>query len=153
MCLGGSVSATTMFNGIVVEVKDGDTVVVQGQRGERRTIRFYGVDTPESRWKGHWPEQPYSQVSKAFIVSYLLGNQVNVRLVGELTYSREVGEVFVNGKSMSKELVRQGLAWWYTKYASDDLDLKRLEDTARLKKYGLWKGSNPVPPWEWRRGY
>lgn len=150
-CLAGPVAASTIFNGVIVAVDDGDTVVVQGLNGERKKIRFYGVDTPESEWIGKWPEQPYSQVAKAFTASYLSDQQVSVRLTGDSTYSREVGEVFVNGYSVSKELVRQGLAWWNSKYAADDLDLKRLEDAARKQKYGLWKDSNPTPPWEWRR--
>lgn len=152
-CLAGPVAASTVFNGTVVAVDDGDTVIVRGLSGEVKKIRFYGVDTPESEWEGRWPEQPYSQDAKFFVTQYLLNKDVRVRLTGDVTYSREVGEVFYKDSSASKELVRRGLAWWNSKYAADDLDLKRLEKAARKQKYGLWVEANPTPPWEWRRRY
>lgn len=149
--MAGSVTASTIFNGTVVAVDDGDTVIIRGLSGEVKKIRFYGVDAPESEWEGRWPEQPYSQDAKFFVTQYLLYKEVGVRLTGDTTYSREVGEVFFKGSSASKELVRRGLAWWNSKYAADDLDLKQLESAARKQKYGLWAEANPTPPWEWRR--
>lgn len=145
------VFAEEFFSGIVIEVQDGDTAVVRAENGETKKIRFYGVDTPESEWPGKWPKQPYSDVAKSFAASYLNGKAVTVRLTGDTTYSREVGEVFRNGYSVSRELVRQGLAWWNSKYSADDQDLKLLEESARKQKFGLWADSNPTPPWEWRR--
>lgn len=144
-------AASVFFKGTVVAVDDGDTVVVHGRNGDTKKIRFYGVDTPESAWPGRWAEQPYSQAAKSFTSSYLQNREVSVRLTGDVTYRREVGEVFYNGVSASKELVRVGLAWWNSKYAADDRELKKLEETARAKRYGLWRERNPTPPWEWRR--
>jgi micrococcal nuclease len=152
-CLAGSVTASTIFTGTVVAVDDGDTVIVQGLSGEIKKIRFYGVDTPESEWEGRWPEQPYSQEAKSFVTKYLLNKEVRVHLTGDVTYSREVGEVFYKDASASKELVRRGLAWWNSKYAAGDIGLKRLENTARKQKHGLWLDAKPTPPWEWRRRY
>jgi micrococcal nuclease len=152
-CLAESVIASTIFSGTVVAVDDGDTVIVQGLSGEIKKIRFYGVDTPESEWQGRWPEQPYSNEAKTFVTKYLLNKEVKVRLTGDVTYSREVGEVFYRDVSASKELVRKGLAWWNSKYAAGDAALKRLENIARKQKYGLWQDANPTPPWEWRRRY
>ncbi|HUP43084.1 MAG TPA: thermonuclease family protein, partial [Thermoanaerobaculia bacterium] len=57
----------------------------------------------------------------------------------------------IDGKSLSRELLRCGLAWWNKKYEPDDLDLRRLEDAARAAKLGLWSQENPIPPWEHRR--
>ncbi|NQT17374.1 MAG: thermonuclease family protein [Planctomycetes bacterium] len=51
---------------------------------------------------------------------------------------------------LSIELVRNGLAWWYRKYAPKDKQLATLEEEAREAKRGLWADATPVPPWEWR---
>jgi hypothetical protein len=52
----------------------------------------------------------------------------------------------------AREMVREGMAWWYRKYAPDDTELERLEADARAAKRGLWSQPNPVPPWQWRHG-
>ena len=49
-----------------------------------------------------------------------------------------------------------GLAWWYRAYAKEQFPddqgrYESAEDEARLRKWGLWRDTEPVPPWEWRR--
>ena len=66
-------------------------------------------------------------------------------------YGRIVGRVYVDGFDVNRELVAQGFAWVYRKY-SNDAELLRLEAEAKQKGLGLWADSNPIPPWEWRRG-
>jgi hypothetical protein len=56
---------------------------------------------------------------------------------------------FPDGRSLNRELVREGYAWWYKQY-SKDASLGVLEGEARAAKRGLWADQNPVPPWEWR---
>ncbi|MBV8616540.1 MAG: thermonuclease family protein, partial [Acetobacteraceae bacterium] len=57
-----------------------------------------------------------------------------------------------DGRSMNREMVRQGLAWWFRRYAPRDAELARLEAEAKTAWIGLWSQPKPVPPWEWRRG-
>lgn len=65
-------------------------------------------------------------------------------------YGRRLAEVLLpDGRSLNQELIKAGLAWWFRKY-SQDLRLGELERQAREAKRGLWAGSQPVPPWEWR---
>lgn len=56
------------------------------------------------------------------------------------------------GRSLNREMVRQGMAWWYRQYAPRDAELARIEAEAKAARIGLWSQPNPVPPWEWRRG-
>ncbi|MCP4285698.1 MAG: thermonuclease family protein [Gammaproteobacteria bacterium] len=49
------------------------------------------------------------------------------------------------------ELVRQGYAWVYRRYAKDK-ELYRLEKEAQEGRRGLCSSDHPIPPWEWRRG-
>ncbi|WP_299631786.1 thermonuclease family protein [uncultured Roseobacter sp.] len=141
----------TSMNGIVVHVDDGDTAVVVDENGERLDIRFYGIDTPETRNIDlGWDAQPYSSEAKEFTKRMIEDKTVFVRLKGEQTYGRSVGEIFINGQSVSRELARAGLAWWNKKYQGDDLDIAQLVSDAREAQKGLWADKSPIAPWKWR---
>lgn len=150
--LAFSADAVEWVNGEVIKVTDGDTVVVRAARGAILRVRCYGVDTPEDA-NEYWPAQPRSFEAKQFMQRLLLTRVVTVRLTGERTYGREVGEIFVDGRSASREIIRAGLGWWNRKYARQDLDLQRLEDRARAARVGLWADTKPIPPWEYRDRY
>jgi micrococcal nuclease len=144
-----SSAAEQWVTGTVTSVHDGDTATVRTSANKRLRVRFYGVDAPE-RATEDWPEQAYAQEAAAFMRKLILNDRVKVRLVGERTYQREVGEIFTDGRSASRELVREGLGWWNAKFARDDLELKRLETAARRDRRGLWKSARPIPPWKYR---
>jgi micrococcal nuclease len=139
--------STPFVSGVVAYVHDGDTITIQKSHGKRIKIRFYGVDCPETEKEDAWKAQPYSGAARAFVRELILNKQVAVRLNGDKSYDRLVGEVFYDGRSLSRELVKNGLAWWNKKYEPHDSDLKRLQHKARKKRIGLWKDARPVPPW------
>ncbi len=140
------------MNGKVVSVTDGDTAVVATRTGKSLRVRFYGVDAPE-RATDEWPTQAYAERAKQFMQQLLADRAVTVRLTGERTHGREVGEIFVEGRSASRELLRAGLGWWNTKFARPDGDLERLEEAARLSRVGLWQDADPLPPWRYRSAH
>lgn len=148
-----SVSAQEPFiaNGKVTRVSDGDTILVDTGGDEWLEVRLYGVDCPESEWPSRWPAQPMSAEAKQFTTSLVAGKVVSVRLKEDTTYGRVVGEVFVDGKSLSRELLRAGLAWWNKKYEPWDLDLERLETAAKTARLGIWQDAGPIPPWVHRK--
>lgn len=65
-------------------------------------------------------------------------------------YGRTVAWVYVGGKNLCEELVKNGLAWHFRKYSSDQ-NLADLEKQARKGRVGLWADPHAVPPWEFRR--
>lgn len=142
------------ISGQVTQVKDGDTATIRrASDGKIFKIRFYGIDSPETEWKGRWPAQPYSQVAQRYLSKLILGKNVAAKLNGDMTHKRYLGEVFVNGYSASREMTRAGLAWWSKRYKPNDTDLQNLENQARAKRKGLWRDSKPVPPWAHRKNY
>jgi len=142
------------LNGRVVRVSDGDSLWIESaDRFEWLQVRLYGIDAPESEWPGMWPAQPYSDEAKKYLVERVAGRQVSVRLKDIDTYGRAVGEVFLDGRSLSRELIQSGLAWWNRKYAPADADLRYLQEKAKTAKLGLWAQENPTAPWEHRRKY
>ncbi len=67
-------------------------------------------------------------------------------------YGRTIGEVSPpDGRVLNRELVKAGFAWWYRRYAPEDVRLEQLENEAREAGRGLWADPNPVPPWAWRK--
>lgn len=143
----------TFINGRVTWVSDGDTFTMETKTGEDIEVRLYGVDCPESEWPNRSKAQPGSKDAKQFAIDMIHNKEVTVRLKGENTYNRVVGEPFVNGLSLSRELIKNGWGWWNKTYAKDDQDLKRLEESARHSKLGIWGLEKPaIAPWKHRRG-
>lgn len=139
--------------GVVIYVDDGDTAKVKKVNGEILNVRFYGIDSPEKKWPEKWPDQPFSGEAKSFMTKLILRQKVCVRLTGDSTHKRVVGEIFIKGKSASQSIVKAGLAWWNDKYAPTDGALKALQDNARARNVGLWSQARPEAPWDFRRRY
>lgn len=136
-CCGNSA-----FSGKCVGVADGDTITVL-RKAKATRIRLYGIDCPE---RG----QDFYRVAKAFTSEHVYGKIVDVTPVDKDNYGRLVAWVSVNGKNLNKELVAVGLAWWYKKYAPNEVELGKLEKKARKKKIGIWSLPKAIPPWEFR---
>ncbi|MBI4964776.1 MAG: thermonuclease family protein [Desulfomonile tiedjei] len=134
---------TFAWSGKVVEVHDGDTISVM-HFGRAERIRLFGVDCPEH-------DQDFGTRASQFTADFAFGKIAQVLPADRDEYGRTVAWVSVEGKSLNKELVRAGLAWWYRRYAEDNLELRDLESEALKNKLGLWSKPNPVPPWLFRR--
>ena len=53
-------------------------------------------------------------------------------------------------------MITQGMAWWYRAYAREQSQQERgqyefAEHEAMARKAGLWRDSEPIAPWEWRK--
>jgi len=134
------------WEGIVVKVIDGDSLQVR-HNGKIHEIRLYGIDTPEYR-------QAYSNKAKQFTRRLAYRQVVTVEEKDIDRYGRIVALVVSRGKLVNRELVREGLAWYYPKYCRDQPlcgELQRLERRARKERRGIWQDEDPVPPWEWKR--
>ena len=131
------------FTGKVVGVSDGDTItVLHNGRGEK--IRLHGIDCPEKR-------QAFGNRAKQATSTLAFGKTVSLKTYGTDKYGRTIADVVLpDGKNVNQELVREGMCWWYRKFAPGDTTLERSEAEARNAKRGLWVEPNPVPPWEWR---
>ncbi|HXV37453.1 MAG TPA: thermonuclease family protein [Myxococcota bacterium] len=131
------------LEGRVVGVLDGDTLTLLVDREEVR-VRLAQIDAPER-------DQPYGQKAKAALAALAFGKPARVEVVDVDSYGRSVGEVFVAGVDVNRELVRGGHAWAYTRYTHSTAIIE-LEDQARAAKAGLWAlpESQREAPWIWR---
>jgi len=129
----------------VIGVSDGDTLTVLRGRTQDR-IRLHGIDAPETG-------QDYGSRAKQVASDLAFGKSVTARPVDKDRYGRTVAEVILpDGRSMNREMVGQGAAWWYRQFAPADFRLDRLESEAKAAHRSLWAQPNPVPPWTWPKG-
>jgi micrococcal nuclease len=132
------------WQGKVVGVSDGDTITVMHD-GKGEKIRIYGVDCPE----GH---QDFGSRAKQFTSNMVFGKMVDVKKMDTDRYGRTVGVVTIDGKTLNEELLKSGMAWFFTKYCKESFcgQWKQSEEVARKSKVGLWSMPNPIPPWDFR---
>ena len=126
----------------VVKVVDGDTIHVRDGQGTRK-IRLHGIDAPET-------SQPYGKAAGRKLDRLIGGGKVQVLSMDTDRYGRTVAKIYHGDRYIIEEMVRQGYAWWYERYARSEFKLRSAENEARNAKRGLWQDQDPVPPWEFR---
>lgn len=138
-------SSTSTFTGKVIDVADGDTITILTQSDGKIKIRLAGIDCPEST-------QTHGEKAKQYLSSLVDGKRVSIQPETVDRYGRTVGMVLVNGANINEQIVSNGHGWVFRKYCAADYCKAwlKLEDKARKERAGLWKDSNPEPPWEWR---
>lgn len=136
-------ATSTTLRGKCTSVTDGDTIKVLVNNQEIK-IRLNGIDTPEKK-------QAFGTQAKNFTSQWAFGKDVVVYQTGTDRYKRVLGWVFIGKRCLNRDLVYNGMAWWYRQYAPKDTNLAALEQSARQARRGLWVDPNPVAPWEWRK--
>ena len=106
-------------------------------------VRLGEIDTPESK-------QPYGQRAKQALSDLAYNKQARVVVQDTDRYGRTVADVKCDGKDVGIEMVKQGMAWVYDRYAAGYGHLYRYQNQARHNRIGLWQ-TNATPPWEWRK--
>ena len=141
--LACAASSPALLEGRVVGIGDGDTLTLLVDARPVK-IRLAQIDAPELR-------QPYGRRAKAALSDYAFGKPARVEVVDVDDYDRRVGEVYVAGVHVNFEMVRQGHAWAYTRYARG-VEIVDLENEARAAQRGLWRlpEAQREPPWVWR---
>ena len=133
------------WSGKVVGVIDGDSITVLHD-GRQEQIRLWGIDCPEKH-------QDFGSKAKSTTSILVVAKVVEVDPVTADRYGRTVAFVRVADTLVNEELIRQGLAWVFTRYCDRPIcqEWKALEEEARKARRGLWSMPKPVAPWEFRR--
>ncbi|MAV82934.1 MAG: nuclease [Pelagibacteraceae bacterium] len=127
-----------------IKIIDGDTIHLNGYK-----IRFSGIDAPEinQNCKKNNKVIECGLIAKDLILSKIAGFEPVCILEGKDRYGRFLGECFINDKSLSKYLVRQGFAFAYTKYSKKFV----LDENYAIKnKLGMWD-MDFIFPWDYRK--
>lgn len=130
-------------------VSDGDTLTCYrlNLRRSETKLRFAYIDAPEST-------QSYGPEAMRLIKKMVYRKVVRVRITDIDRYGRCVGEIYRFRKSMNEEMVKRGAAWVYEDYIQDKKYLhymNSLQNQAKKHKKGLWRGSRPIRPSDYRK--
>ena len=148
MLIAVDACAGRIVEGVVRAVYDGDTVLLVTREESRLKVRLYGIDAPETAKPG----QPFADISKRTLMFKIMGRRVNAEIMDSDQYHRAVAILRYNGRDINRDMVAEGMAWAYRQYlhvpyATAYIDA---EELAHARRKGLWRESNPLPPWEFR---
>lgn len=129
-------SSSSKQNLIVI---DGDTISINNV-----LIRFSGIDAPESYYRGR--TQKCKKANKTINCGRLSKEHL-MKIIGKKKvecivekkpdfYNRKLGECFINNKSLSRIMVKDGYAFDYPKYSQKKF--AKDQKYAKMKKLGLW---------------
>ncbi len=130
------------FDGKGLHAEGGDEIHVES-RGRTVPVRLYGIDCPGAH-------QKFGEKARLYVQQKIKGKPVKIQPLFEDPYKRLVAWVSVEGRSLNRELLEEGLAWWYRKYVPFNWELAILERSARDAHKGLWSDPHRLPPWEFR---
>ena len=124
----------------VKRIVDGDTVYIR----DGTMVRLHGIDTPER-------DQPYGKQATRNLDKLICGKVFVVEKDTD-RYGRLVGSLYTpEGVNVNLEMVCNGSAWWYSRYARNNRAMASCQDDAKEARLGLWEDDDPMPPWKWRR--
>ena len=131
----------TPLSGTVERVIDGDTIKVR-VRDKIETVRYIGVDTPETVHPTRGVE-PYGKEASEFNKKLVEGKTVRLEFDVQQRdrYGRLLAYVYVDTLFVNAELLRQGYAKIMTVPPNvRHVELfQKLQTEAREAKRGLWK--------------
>ncbi len=134
----------------VVAFSDGDTIKVD-MNGKTETIRFIGVDTPET----HDPRkkvQCYGPAASAFTKNIITAAGSHVRLASDSQstnrdrYDRLLRYVYLpDGTLLNEKLINDGYAFYYPYFPFTKSDsFAAAQKSAQQDSRGLWGNCKPV---------
>lgn len=129
----------------VVSIMDGDTMKVKYD-GKVSSVRFLLIDAPEMYHK-QLGEQPFGKEAQKRNRE-LINNAKVVSLEFDTTgdkedkYGRLLAYVYVDGKSVQEQLIKEGLVrvgYVYNKQAAHLDDYYKAQDEAKAANRGIWQ--------------
>jgi endonuclease YncB( thermonuclease family) len=141
------------FEGVSLDVQDGDSFVAMRDDGTRLRVRINGIDAPE---RG----QPFADRSRQHLRGLLRDTRIRVEAVKLDRFDRVVARVWRlqpagAPQDVGLAQIDAGLAWHFTRYRADQTAEQtaayaRAERAARQARVGLWLDEAPQPPWAFR---
>ena len=145
-----------VFEVLVLDVKDGDTVVLDylgitslplaARLTNAKEVRLHGIDAPENG-------QPYGDRATDFLSRLALAKTFFLEVTDTSdAFGRVVGVLYEKARSdsVNRRVVAAGLAYNYTDFGELE-GVRASEESARSLQLGVWKQRDGgVRPWEYR---
>jgi endonuclease YncB( thermonuclease family) len=156
--LGAAPARGDSLQETVLEVVEGDIIVVADSHGSRYRVRLAGIDAPELK-------QAFDRESRNNLATLVLNRKVSVERRKEDNYGRVVARILVQPpgcgacaptRDAALAQLEAGLAWWYREERREQPLAEQgyyeyAEFDAHARRLGLWADAAPLPPWEWRK--
>jgi endonuclease YncB( thermonuclease family) len=147
------------IEGVVLKVRDGDTLQIRTDAGQRIEVRLNAIDAPEKS-HGGMRGQPHAERARLNLAQLAARRDVTLLRTTMDRYGRHVGRVLVHTSDGTIDAgwwqVRSGYAWVYERYLGEipvamRIEYRDAQADARTQRRGLWTDSRPIAPWEWRQ--
>lgn len=137
-----------VIQGKVVDLGWGDSITVLDAQSKQQRVRLLGIDAPEK-------DQAFGPSARQKLSTLVFGKTVTVKYQKVDRSGRPLGKVLVGATDINLEMLKSGMAWYYT----NDRDLPETdrplyataEREAKAAERGLWQDESPVSPWEFRQ--
>ena len=131
------------YNVTINRIVDGDTAKVDIDLGfgivySNQTIRFWGIDTPESRTRD-LEEKYYGKLASQYVKDRLIvGEKYQMRTeIDKGKYGRILGEFFIDGVSLNQQMIEENMAVKYMGQSKEDIEAEHLENRLKLNEKGF----------------
>jgi endonuclease YncB( thermonuclease family) len=147
------------IDGIVLKVRDGDTIQMLTAAGQRIEVRLNAIDAPEKA-HGNVRGQPHAERARLNLAQLAVRRNVTLLRTTMDRYGRHVGRVLVRTADADIDAgwwqLRSGYAWVYERYLGEvpvatRIEYRQAQTDARSQRRGLWADPHPVAPWDWRK--
>ena len=125
---------------MVISIQSGDTITVSID-GKEQQVVLAGIDAPETG-------QPYAEESQKALEAKIKGKKVFIQVFGKNGDNLDSAAVWLDKRSINKEMVAEGYAWHDPK-CPEYKSIAKAQEAAKEVKLGLWAEENPTPPWKY----
>lgn len=142
--------------GTVLRVVDGDTykiVSLGSKKVDTLTVRLVNVDCPEIYFvPKKRAAQEFGDSAKFYVKELIEGKDVKLTTYGTDRYGRKIAFVKIGEDRLDDVILSRGWGWYYTAYHEQKpyLKGKKMMESAKSQKIGLWAYPNPIPPSKYR---
>lgn len=147
------------ITGTVIKVRDGDTLQMLTDAGQRIEVRLNAVDAPEKA-HGGMRSQPHAERSRLNLAQLAVRRRATLLHTTMDKYGRHVGMLALATAQGEVDAgwwqVQSGNAWTYERYLNElpvrmRLRYREAQSQAKAERRGLWADTRPTPPWDWRK--
>lgn len=148
-----TLSYSQTVKGVVIKCYDGDTYAIKLEDSTKIKVRVIGIDCPEI--VGYSTKlQPYGDSATIFVKEMLLNKNVEVVIKSKDVYGRYLAKILIDSVDISYLLLNKGLATYNsTSIIEDRHNLKKVKNTAKRNKIGIWSKNDFITPKKWRKIY
>lgn len=140
---------------MVTFVGDGDGAKLTTKGGERFDCRLDLIDAPETPKPQYRKNgQPFGEESKKSLQQMIENKEVTVKITraaSEKAQGRPICQIEIEGKDVSVEQLRKGMAWLYQR-STAGFDNRAIEDNNKAKGIGLFSDRSAQHPRDFKHG-